>query len=600
MSGGSSGHRRCPVRIPTPASAPRHPPQPLGQPRYQPSLTPSSAPGCPSLTPNSLIGPQPMGKVTQGHFFNLPLYGHSPDQTELGLRSGRGRSLARPGGVSVVRRPSPGAMSRSLEYPAGTGTGIWAGAGSGATASAGGWGGGSSVGAWTWRRPLCESGGRRSGRLGAGRLGSATSPLRSQDRCEESTKPYSNDLKMSSWVKVNRGHTQRCAADKSINPYKPHLIISPGDGHIKESEDTKSNFEELLGKEYDYSKGSEDNYERYQYSHKDDDHSKDHRKEKLYQQFYQQIQNEYDKERPSDCTIVSINKDQRDYAVSIGHRLQDHGLVVEMIYLTSEASLTCALQEVKNDGSPFCILVEQSNVALSSCTVISLHKSITIHRHMPLEDALALVAKEFGTILAEREQQEGAGISQKAADLVDDYLERDLCESYSVPLGIKHLLFLLSEGKHLYQEELNTISDYLKTRKEELEGFVETPDTSTAVVNALIEANLMPRSHTMGKPPPLLPTPSRNSFQGQPLLPPVKPPLLGDRPGGLLPTPGHSGPKGKPPPLLAVPSKRPGLLGYAPHQPVKRPMMWEKPALLPTPVAVQTVQPQRAAKPKPF
>uniref|UniRef100_K7E290 Anticodon-binding domain-containing protein n=1 Tax=Monodelphis domestica TaxID=13616 RepID=K7E290_MONDO len=319
---------------------------------------------------------------------------------------------------------------------------------------------------------------------------------------------------MSSWVKVNRGQTQRCAADKS-------------------------NFEELLGKEYDYSKGSEDNYERYQYSHKDDDHSKDHLKEKLYQQFYQQIQSEYDKERPSDCTIVSINKDQRDYAVSIGHRLQDHGLVVEMIYLTSEASLTCALQEVKNDGSPFCILVEQSNVALSSCTVISLHKSITIHRHMPLEDALALVAKEFGTILAEREQQEGAGISQKAADLVDDYLERDLCESYSVPLGIKHLLFLLSEGKHLYQEELNTICDYLKTRKEELEGFVETPDTSTAVVNALIEANLMPRSHTMGKPPPLLPTPGRNSFQGQPLLPPVKPPLLGDRPGGLLPTPGQ-------------------------------------------------------------
>ncbi|XP_068938890.1 nuclear receptor coactivator 5-like [Petaurus breviceps papuanus] len=397
------------------------------------------------------------------------------------------------------------------------------------------------------------------------------------------------------------GLTPGCATSQlRINPYKPHLIISPGDGHIKESEDTKSNFEELLGKEYDYSKGSEDSYERYQYSHKDDDHSKDHRKEKLYQHFYQQIQNEYDKERPSDCTIVSINKDQRDYAVSIGHRLQDHGLVVEMIYLTSEASLTCALQEVKNDGSPFCILVEQSNVALSSCTVISLHKSITIHRHMPLEDALALVAKEFGTILAEREQQEGAGISQKAADLVDDYLERDLCESYSVPLSIKHLLFLLSEGKHLYQEELNTISGYLKTRKEELEGFVETPDTSTAVVNALIEANLMPRSHPMGKPPPLLPTPGRNAFQGQPLLPPAKPPLLGDRPGGLLPTPGHSGPKGKPPPLLAVPSKRPGLLGYAPHQPAKRPLMWEKPALLPTPVAVQTVQPQRAAKPKPF
>lgn len=56
--------------------------------------------------------------------------------------------------------------------------------------------------------------------------------------------------------------------------------------------------------------------------------------------------------------------------------MQDHGLVVEMIYLTSESGLTRALQEVKNDGSPFCILVEPSNVALSSCTVIMLHQSI--------------------------------------------------------------------------------------------------------------------------------------------------------------------------------------------------------------------------------
>lgn len=94
---------------------------------------------------------------------------------------------------------------------------------------------------------------------------------------------------------------------------------------------------------------------------------------------------------------------------------------------------------------------------------------------MPMEDALALIAKAFQNIFGERGQQERTEISHKAADLADDYLERELYESYHVPLGIKHLLFLLSEGKHLYLEELNSISDYLKTRRSKLEGIPDFP-----------------------------------------------------------------------------------------------------------------------------
>ncbi|XP_065423150.1 uncharacterized protein LOC101951213 isoform X9 [Chrysemys picta bellii] len=331
---------------------------------------------------------------------------------------------------------------------------------------------------------------------------------------------------MSSWVKVTRGQVQKPIVDKrhrpgwiprllDINPYRPYQKspYSPQDGYSKDFEDLNS-FEELFGQQYDYSTGNEDYYERYQYSQKDDDYSRDDRREKLYLQFYQQIQKEYDKERPSDCIIVAISKEQTEYATVIGHRLQDHGLVVEMIYLTSELGLTRALQEVKNDGSPFCILVEQSNVALSSCTVIMLHESI-------------------------------------------------------------------------------------KT-------LVEQTDPSTEVEDTLYQANVMPSTstatHTLSKPPPLLPTPNRNVLLGQSPLPPAKPALLGDRPSGaLLPTPGMSGAKGKPPPLLAAPAKRPGLLGYSPHQPAKRPLLGEKPGLLPTPaVHVKPVQHQRAAKPKPL
>lgn len=44
----------------------------------------------------------------------------------------------------------------------------------------------------------------------------------------------------------------------------------------------------------------------------------------------------------------------------------------------------------------------------------------------------------------------------------------------------------------------------------------------------------------MGKLPPLLPTPGKQSFPGSHLPLPAKSPLLGDRPGGaLLPPPGQ-------------------------------------------------------------
>ncbi|XP_025708222.1 nuclear receptor coactivator 5-like isoform X2 [Callorhinus ursinus] len=284
----------------------------------------------------------------------------------------------------------------------------------------------------------------------------------------------------------------------------------------------------------DYSKRHEESHERPQSTQLGDASSRDTWKEGLFQHFYQVIQKERDRERPSDCVIVSINNEQREYATSIGHRLQDHGLVVEMIHLSSESSLTRALQEVKDDGSPFCILVEQSNVKLSSCTVIMLHESIKIHRHMPLEDALELVAKEYRRFFSKREQQECAGISLQAGDLVDDFLARECLTGYSVPSGIQHLLFLLSEGMHLYGNELNLLIDYLKTRKGQLEGFEMLESLASSDHSSFQSRN----TPVVGKPPPLLPTPGKLSFSGPHLPLPAKSPLLGDRPGGaLLPPP---------------------------------------------------------------
>ncbi|XP_076988485.1 uncharacterized protein LOC143659426 isoform X7 [Tamandua tetradactyla] len=213
----------------------------------------------------------------------------------------------------------------------------------------------------------------------------------------------------------------------------------------------------------------------------------------------------------------------------------------------------------------------------------------SVHRHMPLEDALVLVAEEFRRFFTKREQQERAEISQRASDLVDDFLAREHLPSYSVPLGIRHLFFLLNEGKYLYRAELNLIIDYLKTRKEQLKGF-EMP---APLASSEHSSNQGRRPPILATPPPLLPTPGKKSFPG-PALPAInKPSLLGDRPGGgLLPLPGLNNPEVLlPPPVLQlVPSKRPAPLVFSSLKAAKRPLLGKKPGLLPLPqVFVQLV-----------
>ncbi|XP_059009334.1 uncharacterized protein LOC131818712 [Mustela lutreola] len=401
---------------------------------------------------------------------------------------------------------------------------------------------------------------------------------------------------MSSSARLRRRQYGRSSVAKSSKPYKPFppTSYSPQEGYLKEGEDMLS-VEELRRNVADYSKRHEENHERPQSTQFGDAGGRDTQKERLFQHFYQMIQKERDRERPSDCVIVSINNEQREYATGIGHRLQDHGLVVEMIHLSSESSLTRALHEVKDDRSPFCILVEQSNVKLSSCTVIILHESIKIHRHMPLEDALDLVAKEYRRFFSKREQQERAGIALQAGDLADDFLAREQLTSYSVPLGIQHLLFLLSEGMHLYRNELNLLIDYLKTRKGHLEGY-ETLESSATSDHSSFPGR---STSVVGKLPPLLPTPGKSSFSGPHPPLPAKSPLLGDRPGGgLLPPPGLGNPKGlfALPLLPAAPSKRPAPLGCPRPKRAKPPLLGEKPGLLVPPPALQSVLHKQTAQ----
>ncbi|XP_058243190.1 nuclear receptor coactivator 5 isoform X2 [Hemibagrus wyckioides] len=262
----------------------------------------------------------------------------------------------------------------------------------------------------------------------------------------------------------------------------------------------------------------------------------------LYQRFYQHFHGDGAKQ-PADCVVLSFNNQKLDYAKSLGRCLQERGLMVEMLYLQAESDLTQALKDVRSDGSPLCILIEQTNVALSSCTVIIFSESLKIHRNMPREQALDFVMVEYGRASGARRQRDPAEAAARASELSDDYLERAKLERHAVPSATRHLLLLMAEGLHLYPEELDSIAAYVHNRQDHLQASHEV-DGKVAPETM----NSLPAS--LGNPPPLLPKPVGS----------VPPPTEHSTPptGTAKPTHGHpisspdSYPKTKPPPLLSL------------------------------------------------
>ncbi|KAJ4938167.1 hypothetical protein JOQ06_002793 [Pogonophryne albipinna] len=258
------------------------------------------------------------------------------------------------------------------------------------------------------------------------------------------------------------------------------------------------------------------------------------RRKALYQKFYRQLQED---KTPADCVVLSVTNRCMDYPKSLSQCLQERGLSVEMLYLQAESGLTRALQDVRAVGSPLCILVEHTNVALSSCTVIIFSESLKIHRNMPKDQAMDFVTAEYSHgLVKERPGRDPAETAAQASQLLDDFLEREKIDRHTVPLETRQLLLLLADGVHLYHEELGTISEYVRSRQEHAQA-------SHAEGK---RGNMLPPG--LGKPPPLLPTPPGLL---QPQSSAGAGPMMNHSPTPLLPSPG-SYPKTKPPPLLSL------------------------------------------------
>ncbi|XP_042321933.1 nuclear receptor coactivator 5 isoform X2 [Sceloporus undulatus] len=198
------------------------------------------------------------------------------------------------------------------------------------------------------------------------------------------------------------------------------------------------------------------------------------RREELYRQFFEDIKRRIDAERPVDCSVIVVNKQTKDYAESVGRKVRDLGMMVDLIFLNSEMSLQQALDDVSQGGSAFAIVITPQHQVHHSCTVNIMFGTPQEHRNMPQADAMVLVAKNYERYKVEVREKEREEIARQAAKMADETIlqERERpppAEEGSRmghPPGIQSLLNLLADNRYLTAEETDKIINYLRERKE--------------------------------------------------------------------------------------------------------------------------------------
>ncbi|XP_058706271.1 nuclear receptor coactivator 5 isoform X1 [Poecile atricapillus] len=200
------------------------------------------------------------------------------------------------------------------------------------------------------------------------------------------------------------------------------------------------------------------------------------RREELYRQYYEEIKRRFDAERPVDCSVIVVNKQTKEYAESVGRKVRDLGMVVDLIFLNTEMSLTQALDDVSRGGSPFAIVITQQHQVHRSCTVNIMFGTPQEHRNMPQADAMVLVARNYERYKTESREKEREEIARQAAKMADEAILRERERPPPMeegvrgghPPGIQTLLNLLADNRYVTAEEIDKVINYLRDRKERL------------------------------------------------------------------------------------------------------------------------------------
>nr|XP_048297014.1 nuclear receptor coactivator 5 isoform X3 [Myodes glareolus] len=227
------------------------------------------------------------------------------------------------------------------------------------------------------------------------------------------------------------------------------------------------------------------------------------RREELYRQYFEEIQRRFDAERPVDCSVIVVNKQTKDYAESVGRKVRDLGMVVDLIFLNTEVSLSQALEDVSRGGSPFAIVITQQHQIHRSCTVNIMFGTPQEHRNMPQADAMVLVARNYERYKNNCREKEREEIARQAAKMANEAIlqERDRGGPEEGgrgghPPAIQSLINLLADNRYLTAEETDKIINYLRERKERL--LRSSADSLPGELRGRAEARF-PASHS-GRP----------------------------------------------------------------------------------------------------
>ncbi|XP_016408107.1 nuclear receptor coactivator 5-like isoform X2 [Sinocyclocheilus rhinocerous] len=229
------------------------------------------------------------------------------------------------------------------------------------------------------------------------------------------------------------------------------------------------------------------------------------RRNELYRQYYEELQRRYDAERPVDCSVIVVNKLQKEYAETVGRKVRDLGMVVDLIFLNTEVSLTQALEDVSRARTPFAIIITQQHQVHRSCTVNILFGTPQEHRNMPMQDAMVLVAHNFDSFKVEHRAKERDELARKAAKMADEVLMREP-DREGHPASLLTHITLLSEGRFMSSDELARLIDYLRDKRDRLvRGSTDTV------------AHPPPATHEPSQPTQPLSAPAQPAYTSLPL-----------------------------------------------------------------------------------
>uniref|UniRef100_A0A8C4QDX3 Nuclear receptor coactivator 5 n=1 Tax=Eptatretus burgeri TaxID=7764 RepID=A0A8C4QDX3_EPTBU len=186
----------------------------------------------------------------------------------------------------------------------------------------------------------------------------------------------------------------------------------------------------------------------------------------------------------ADCAVIISTRNIANYGETVAQMIQEQGLHVDLIFLSSEMGLEQTLNEATRSAIPYAVVITTSHQLHRSCTVNILHGLQEEHRNMPQDEAMLMLSRDFAKHFGEDREQRRIDVSRDAAELTTRALNMDFSRrGQGNPPHLQPLIDLLCDGKSLTIPELDSIADYIQKRRQIVLG---KPISTSALVGSIM------------------------------------------------------------------------------------------------------------------